>query len=312
MKPDESTWPAEGPHGLLSQGKVGPSGPPPGAGVPVRGPDPATFGSGGGGPQEEEEEGETPPKVCRRMQEQEEIVQDLQLRLEKSAEECDTFATRARGLDAALTKAARDYNDSQQEVETLRSQLNKSIEKQQQADEEHSKLQREWKDEVEELQRQNDELKQSTLAAQEDHRVAYQAAAARETWMEQVAANYRGELAAMHIYQELAFQYGLAQGKDQETVKREALDTAARAHQYIQTAPTTSATAAAEGGTSTGGPSTPLPPAQGGVPSTQGTFAFTPTGMGARPPRSQRPSQSSTTSQPQAKKTSPTRMPHPK
>ncbi|MCP4498392.1 MAG: hypothetical protein GY822_00295, partial [Deltaproteobacteria bacterium] len=146
VKPEESAWPVEGPHGLLPQGKVGPSGPPPGAGVLVRGPDPDTSGLEGGGPREEEGEGETPPKMRRRMQEKEDRAQDLQLQLEKAGKECDNFATRARELDQALTKAARDYKNSQEEVETLKTKLAETIAEQQRPDQEHTRLQREWKE----------------------------------------------------------------------------------------------------------------------------------------------------------------------
>ncbi len=80
------------------------------------------------------------------LEEKGEEVRDLVWQLEKAGRECDTFATRTRELDYALTTTAREGKDCQEEAESLRQQRDDALIKQQEAEEAFAQLRREWKD----------------------------------------------------------------------------------------------------------------------------------------------------------------------
>ncbi len=282
MKPEEPEGGVERPHAGSPQ-SAGPNRPLAEGSRLSAGLNRPPFGSEGGCPWEEEEK--TPPKFRRIMQEKEEEMRELQHQLDKAGEECSNFASRTRELDKALTAAARQGRDAQNEADRLKGQRDQAIVELQEAEEAHAKLSREWKDKEGELLQHMEELREAARVATEDHHKGYQAAMEREKWMQQATADYHGEVAALRVYQELAFQYGQAAGKSLENVKQEALGIAARAHSFILAAPVPSASADAGGGVLPSASAAPAAAATAASPAAPGGLAFAPTGLSARAAR---------------------------
>ncbi len=96
-------------------------------------------------------------------------------------------------------------------------------------------MERQLREQEEAHQQQVQELHVSTEQMAADDRRIRGMAAAREQWMQSTTATYHNEMAALRVYEQLAFQYGTELGKPPEAVRREAVELSARAQAFLST-----------------------------------------------------------------------------